>query len=189
MLAGAPCDLFLSADPLHLDRLATGNRLRADSRKLVATNSLTVLGPVGNSAIKAPRDLLSADRIALADPASPLGKCSKTYLEQLGIYEALAPKTVLVDNSRAIMAAIRSGRADAGIAFASDAAKATDCQVLFQIDPTDASLAYFAGVCTGQREPDAQALLSFFATPAAERCFRRCGLTLPKPGSKKRILK
>ena len=118
--------------------------------------------------------------LVLADPASPLGKCSRAYLEQIDLYDALLPRAVHVDNSRAVLAAIRSGRADAGLAFASDVAKATDCRLLFSIDPAEASLTYFAAVCSGRREKDAQALLDFFQTPAAQRSFRRCGLTLPR---------
>lgn len=175
----APCDLFLSADPVHLDRLAAAKRIRVKSRTVVATNSLAAIGPDKGSAISKPRDLLNVKHIALADPVSPLGKCSSDYLERIGIHQALIPKAVLVDNSRAILAAIRSGRADAGLAFASDAAKAVDCRILFPIDPAEASLAYSAAVCRGEREKDSQSLLDFFATSTAQRCFRRCGLTLP----------
>jgi molybdenum ABC transporter molybdate-binding protein len=179
VLAGAPCDLFVSADPLHLERLQAEKRLEPKSRRVVATNSLAAIGPDKQSTVAAPRDLLDLKCIALADPASPLGKCSRTYLERHEIYERLLPRAVHVDNSRAILAAIRSGRAEAGLAFASDAAKATDCRLLFAIDPAEASLEYAAAVCHGQRERDARALLEFFHAPAAQRCFRRCGLTLP----------
>jgi molybdate transport system substrate-binding protein len=183
VLAGSPCDLFISADPIHLDRLASAKLIPIKSRKVVATNSLAAIGPgkIG-SPISSPRDLLapSVKHIALADPASPLGKCSRAYLERLGIYLELFPKIVPVDNSRAILAAIRSGCADAGLAFASDAAKAADCRILFTIDPAEAGLSYFAAVCNGERKKDAQSLLEFFGTPLAQRCFRRCGLTLPK---------
>jgi molybdate transport system substrate-binding protein len=185
VLAGAPCDLFVSADPLHLDRLAAEKRVRLKSRKLVATNTLAAIGPEEGPAIVNAGELLSVKHIALADPASPLGKCSRAYLEQIGLYETLTPKAVLVDNSRAILAAIRSGRADAGLAFASDAAKAAGCRVLFSIDSAAANLAYFAAVCSGEREQDSQALLDFFGAPAAQRCFRRCGLALPGKPPKK----
>ncbi len=183
VLAGAPCDLFVSADPVHLDRLATAKLIRTRSRKIVATNSLAAIGPSeSRSLVSKPCDLLAASvkHIALADPVSPLGKCSQSYLDQLGIYDALRSKVVPVDNSRAILAAIRSGCADAGLAFASDAAKATGCRILFAIDPAEAGLSYCAAVCDGERQKGAQALLNFFDTPAAQRCFRRCGLSLPK---------
>ncbi len=183
VLAGAPCDLFVSADPAHLDQLGAAKLIRNKSRKIVATNSLAAIGlNESRTSVSAPRDLLSPNvkHVAMADPVSPLGKCSKSYLDRLGIYEALLPKVVPVDNSRAILAAIRSGCADAGLAFASDAAKATDCRILFTVDPADAGLSYVAAVCDGDRKKDAQSLLDFFDTVSAQRCFRRCGLSLPK---------
>ena len=143
-------------------------------------NSLAVIGPESSAAMKGPRDLLRCRHLVLADPASPLGKCSRDYLEREGIYQDLLPKTVLVDNSRGILAAIRTGRAEAGIAFASDAAQAAECRTRLAIDPTQAGIAYSAAICTGQREGDSQALLNFLTSPLGQRCFRRCGLTLPR---------
>ncbi len=151
---------------------------------MVATNSLAVVGPADASPMKSPRDLLDCRQVVLADPASPLGDCSRTYLESLGMYESLRGSAVIVDNSRGILAAIRSGSAAAGLAFASDAAHAAGCRLLLPVDPAQAHLAYWAGVCTGQREKDAQALLTFFQSPAAQRCFRRCGLALPAAKSR-----
>ncbi len=184
VLAGAPCDLFISADSIHLDRLAAADLIQADSRVVLAANSLAAIGPKDAcDAIRKPRDLIAkhVKHVALADSASPLGKCSQSYLEALGLYEALLPKVLHVDNSRGILAAIDSGRAEAGLAFVSDAARATQCRILFTIDPAAASLEYSAAVVqSGQRSADAQLLLDFFATPVARRCFRRCGLALPK---------
>jgi molybdenum ABC transporter molybdate-binding protein len=187
VLAGAPCDLFVSADPIHLDRLAAARLTRDKSRKVVATNSLAAIGPSNKPlAISSPCDLLKVKHIALADPVSPLGKCSQAWLDRLGIYPTLLPRIVTVDNSRAILAAIRSGRAEAGLAFASDAERANDCRILFRIHPADAGLSYTAAVCKGARETDSQSLIDFFDAPAAKRCFRRCGLALPKERKDKR---
>ena len=182
VLEGAPCDVFISADPIHLDRLASAKLIRTKSRQVLATNSLAAIGPhEQSSAISSPHDLLapSVKHIALADPASPLGKCSHAYLNGLGIYNQLLAKIVPVDNSRD-SPAIRSGRADAALAFASDAAKAAECRILFRVDPSEAGLSYFGVTCNGVRKKDSQSLLNFFSTPLAQRCFRRCGLTLPK---------
>jgi molybdate transport system substrate-binding protein len=179
LLAGAPCDLFVSADPAHIKRLAAAKKIVTGSKKTVATNCLAAIGSQEEGAATSPSSLLQAKQFVLADPDSPLGKCSRTYLEQIGIYATLQPKLVLVDNSQAVLAAIRSGAADAGLAFASDAAKANGCRILFAIDPAEASLNYTAAVCRGKREADSQSLLDFFSTLPAQRCFRRCGLTLP----------
>ena len=184
VLAGAPCDLFLSADSTHLDRLATAGLVRPDSKVVLAANSLAAIGPKDEGkAIRGPNDLMGkhVKHVAMAAAESPLGKCSRAYLQSVGLYESLLAKAVFVDNSRGILAAIASGLAEAGLAFASDAAHATHCKILFTIDPAAASLEYSAAVVHGgQRSADAQSLLVFLATPVARRCFRRCGLAMPK---------
>jgi molybdenum ABC transporter molybdate-binding protein len=178
VLSGASCDIFLSADSSHLERLAAAKRISGGFRA-VAMNSLAVIGPRSNAAINSVRDLPSTKQLVVADPASPLGNCTKVYLQRMGVYESVAQKAIVVDNSRAIMAAIRSGRADAGIAFASDAEKAADCQVLFAIEPSAAKVTYSAAICNGQRQKETLALLEFIRSAPAERCFRRCGFTMP----------
>ena len=112
-----------------------GKAVGRGPRGVLASNSLAIIAAAGKSlAIRKAADLAanSVRHVALADPASPLGKVSRTYLEQLGLYEKLWPKVVQVDNSRGIVAAIQAGRAEAGLAFASDADQATECRVLAQ---------------------------------------------------------
>jgi molybdate transport system substrate-binding protein len=182
VLAGAPCDLFVSADRTDLDRLAEQGKLATGEPRVVATNTLVALGPRGmRRTVKKLSDLATEriKHIVLADPECPLGRHSQACLRQAGYYDVLVKKAVHVDNSRAVLAALSAGRAEAALAFASDAAKATDCETLFAIDDNASALAYWGAVVRGgQREHEAQRLLDFFATPLARRCFRRCGLAL-----------
>ena len=179
LMAGAPCDLFVSADTAHLDRLQSSGFIEASSCRKLATNGLAAIAPLGRTiGVRRPRDLLSSavKHVALADPACPLGKLSKQFLETSGLYEPLRPKALFVDNSRGILAAIHSGVADVGLAFTSDAAKTGECQTLFQLRPTQASIDCAAAV--GSRSAnaaEANRLLEFFVSPTARRCFRRCG--------------
>lgn len=182
VLAGAPCDVFLSADAVHVERLAAEKLIQPGSRRIVAANTLVCIGPrTGTLKVRKAEDLLSSqvEHVALADPESPLGKCSRAYLTDLGCYDQLLPKVIHMDNSRTLLSAVRSGRSVAGLAFASDAAKATDCKVLFTIDPDEASLEYSAAVLRGPGAKSGRAVLDFFASPAARREFRRHGLALP----------
>ena len=184
ILAGAPCDLFISADAAHLDHLSAAGLTDAGQQRVVATNSLVAIGTTEIRAhVRKPVDLLApaVKHIAVAEPACPLGKYSQAYLHTTGYIDDLMSKVVQVDNSRGVLAALASGRAQAGLAFASDAAHAPDCQVLFTITGASDSLLYCAAVVErGQRGEDARKLLDFFSTPVAQRCFRRCGFALPK---------
>lgn len=178
LLSGAPGDLFLSADASHLDRLEATALADPRSRRPLARNGLALVAASGKTfAIRKMADLLNApfEHIALADPACPLGKCSKTWLKQQGLYGKLLPRAVQVDNSRGVLSALHGGRADVGLAFASDAADGKDCQVLLRARPQQASVEYAGIALRRGHETEARELLDFIASPTTWACFRRCG--------------
>jgi molybdate transport system substrate-binding protein len=168
VLAGAPCDLFITADELHLDRLEAAGLAARGSRRVLATNGLAAVA-LSELPVRKPADLVKVERLALGDPASPIGKCSQRYLEAQGLFEALRPRVVYVDNSRGVLAALESGRAQVGLAFTSDA---RNCQVLF---PAEKSAVRYCAAVVGQSTA-AAVLLEFLASAPARRSFRRCGL-------------
>src|SRR5262245_4049666 len=179
LLAGAPADLFLSADSPQLDRLEAAGLVERSARRPLAENSLAAIGPAGQApSIRRPTDLARAStlRVALAHPASPLGGYTRIYLEKLGLYTSLLSRVALVDNSRAVVAAVRSGQADVGLAYGSDAARADGCRVLFRVDPRSLSICYAAALVGRSDQPEqARALLDFLTSVPAARRFRRCG--------------
>ncbi len=179
LLSGAPGDVFISAEPTELDRLDAAKLIAAKSRRAVARNGLAAIGVAGIESIRKVSDLESnrIKRIALAEPASPLGRCCMNYLQSAGVYDRLAPKVLWVDNSRAVLSAVASKAADAGLAFSSDASRQGDWQLLFRVPLAKASAIYEAAAITREvKLAESQELLEFLATPAAQRCFRRCGL-------------
>ncbi|HEX4148954.1 MAG TPA: molybdate ABC transporter substrate-binding protein, partial [Pirellulales bacterium] len=184
LLGGMAADVFLAADAVHFERLEQAGVLAPDSRRALVQNSLAVVASPGRRLpVRKPADLLKPDirRVALADPLSPLGKMSRAYLEQVGIYQALLPRVVQVDNSRAVLAALHTNCAEVGLAFGSETVIDDHCQVLFRAPGTQACVRYFGGVLGGSRQGDETArLLKFFASPTARSCFRRCGFQLAK---------
>jgi molybdate transport system substrate-binding protein len=179
LLAGAPGDLFIAAEPAELDRLDAAKQLVAGSRRIVAENGLAIVGSAKAGAVKKAADLLTKrfKHVALAEPACPLGQYSKAYLQKARVYEGLLPKVLHVDNSRAVLAAVVSGAAEAGVAFSSDAASAGAWQTLLRV-PTSQASAIYAGaiVRRGQRRKEAEKLLDFITSAAGARCLKRCGL-------------
>jgi len=183
LLAGAPGDLFISAEQSEIVRLEKAGRLQPRSSRVVASNGLAVIGPRGKAAFKKIADLKSKTirRIVLAEPACPLGRYSQTYLQSVGLLEAIGPKMLHVDNSRAVLSAVAARAADAGIAFSSDAARSDQCQTWFNIPQSQAAANYVAGLIRGsQQTKAAKQLLDFIASGDGAKCFRRHGLTLAK---------
>src|SRR5262249_14229512 len=116
------------------------------------------------------------ERVALAEPACPLGNYSKRYLEMVGIYEKVLSKVVHVDNSRAVLTAVSSGAVDAGLAFTSDAARSRTPQTLFDVPTSQVSAEYVGALArTGKQVEKAKAFLDFMTSRAAAKCLRRCG--------------
>jgi molybdate transport system substrate-binding protein len=185
VLGGAMADLFLTADPAQVDRLEALGVVQPSTRALLAENALAAIGPADRTPpVRKPADLLGpgVTRVAVAAPSTPLGGYTRAYLEGLGLYAALLPRAVQVDNSRAVVGAVRAGQADVGLIYSSAAATASDCRVLFRVRPWATPIRY-AGVVTSRgRHPDqGRDLLEFLTSRRAIRRFRRCGF-LPVRG-------
>lgn len=184
LLAGTQADLFLTADPKQLDRLRAHRLLRPGGSTVLAGNTLAAIAPADRPLeVRKPSDLRrpNVSRIALAASRCPLGGYTRAYLEGLGLYDALAHRVLEVDNARAVLAAVRAGRADVGLAYGSDAAYAAGCRILFRVRRLPEPIRYAAAVLSLGRHPErASALLDFLSSPAASQRFRRCGF-LPTP--------
>jgi molybdenum ABC transporter molybdate-binding protein len=178
LLAGARADLFLAADARQLDRLEAARLVQAGSRAVLAENALAAIGPAGRApAVCRPAGLARPGvRVALASPTAPLGGYARAWLEARGLSGAVLPGALVVDNSRAVAAAVRAGRADVGLVYHSDAVRAAGCRLLFRARRPAVPIAYAAAVLRRGRQPEeARALLDFLASPAAAARYRRCG--------------
>jgi molybdate transport system substrate-binding protein len=179
LLVGDAVDLFLTADAGQLDRLDKAHLLDSGPRTMFAENTLAAIAPADHAvAVRKPADLArpAVTRIALAGPTSPLGNYTRLYLESLNLYAPLMPRVVRVDNSRAVVATVRAGRADVGLVYGSDALRAHGCRQLFRVRRCPAPIRYTAArVCRGRQTEQAQAFLQFLTSAASAHRFRRCG--------------
>jgi molybdate transport system substrate-binding protein len=183
LLAGTPADLFLTAAPGPMDRLEAAGLLRPGTRVALAENTLAVLAPGDRSLpVRKPADLDAPEvaRIAIAAPDCPLGAYTRAWLLAVGLGRLLT-RAVPVDNSGAVVAALRAGLADVGLVYSSDAARADGCRLLFRVRHRSAAVHYQAAVLahTSLAGP-ARALLDFLTSRAADSRLRRCGL-IPAP--------
>jgi molybdenum ABC transporter molybdate-binding protein len=179
ILGGALADLFLTADPRELERLEErGFALPGTSTRL-ASNSLAAIAQQDRVLnVRRPADLLRPEvaRMAIAVSSTPLGSYSRAYLEELGLYDALIPRAVLVDNSQAVVAAVRAGQAEAGLVYSTAATSVRDCRLLFRARQTPEPIRYAgAVVCRGTHPKQARDLLAFLTSQPAVQRFRRCG--------------
>jgi molybdate transport system substrate-binding protein len=145
----------------------------------LAANTLVALGRARRAlVVHKPADLLGPQvtRIALASPSCPLGGYTRAYLEGEGLYDEVMRRAVLVDHSRAVVAAVQSGQVDVGMVYGSAGATALGCRVLFRARWPREAIRYVGVVVRRARQPEqARGLLEFLASPPALRRFRRCG--------------
>jgi molybdate transport system substrate-binding protein len=179
ILAGASVDLFLSADSVQLDRLAAQSVVRADTITAFAENTLAAIGSADLVAsVRRPANLLGAGvaRIALAAPSCPLGCYTRAYLEGLGLYEALLERTVLVNHSQAVVAAVQAGQADAGLVYSSALATAPGCRVLFRVRQPRVPIRYAGAVVSRSAQATrSRHFLHFLTSVQAAQRFRQFG--------------
>lgn len=179
LLAGAPLDLFVTADACQLEHLQRLGIVEPESLTHLAENSLAAVGAAGRSLrVRRSADLARSDvtRIALASPSTPLGRYARLYLQREGLYDRLRSRTLLVENSRSVLGAVRSGQADIGLIYGSDTANFPDCQLLFRVRQAPVRMRFTAAaVCRGQYPTETRRLLDFLASPWAASRFRRCG--------------
>src|SRR6185312_2569524 len=108
--AGAPAEVYFSADLQWMNYLQERGLLQAGSRHDLLGNSLVLIAPADSSlrvSIGPGLDLsrlLRAGRLALADPDSvPAGIYAKEALEKLGAWRSVVPRLVRAENVRAAL--------------------------------------------------------------------------------------
>jgi molybdate transport system substrate-binding protein len=121
--AGAPADVFFSADTAKMDALEKAGLVRREDRREFLSNRLAVVVSVDSSlSVHGTRDLLQFRRIALADPAAvPAGIYAKKWLESVGVWKQVAGRVVPTLDVRAALAAVESGAVEAAVVYRTDA--------------------------------------------------------------------
>jgi molybdate transport system substrate-binding protein len=166
IVAGAPADLFLSADERSM------NRVRTTSRVSVLSNQLVIVIPHDAK----PRPLTAMSTIALAEPSSvPAGIYAREWLQKRGLWNALRAKIVPTDNVRSALAAVVAGNADAAIVYRTDARIAKRVRVA-QVVTDGPRISYPFALLSGAEEPEAaRRFLAYLQRPAARATFLEHG--------------
>jgi molybdate transport system substrate-binding protein len=174
--AGAPADVFVSADRARMDQLEAAGLVRPADRVDLVSNRLVVVLPAGSPlAVRSAADLLGVRRLALADPvAVPAGAYARQWLEQAGLWAALRERVVPALDVRTALAAVESAAVDAGVVYRTDAAVSRRVRVAFEVADGPA-IVYPAAVLASSARPLARAFLEELRSPAARAVFERRG--------------
>ena len=185
ILAGAPVDLFVSADERQMDRVAAESLIDGE-RVVLLSNRLAVVVPAGEAAApRAPAALREPAfrRIAIGDPAGvPAGVYARCYLASLGLWDALAPRMVPTRSVRAALAVVEAGDADAGIVYRTDALSSDEVAFAFEVPEDDGpAIAYPAAILAdAPNRAGAARFLDYLRSDVARSAFRRAGFVVPE---------
>jgi molybdate transport system substrate-binding protein len=181
--AGAPADLFFSADEAKVDELDKKGLLLPATRRALLSNTLVVI--VSAEAKQSPAsaaDLAKPDfrKIALAEPHSvPAGIYAREYLQKLGLWNAVESKVVPTESVRAALAAVESGNVDAGIVYKTDSMISKKVNIAAEIPAAEApKICYAIAITTSSSQPERAAKFEeYLAGAAARSVFAKFGFT------------
>ena len=185
--AGAPADLFVSADVEWMGDVARRGRIVSGTRAIVARNRLVVVGGKGAPGLtmRGP-DLarrLSAGPLAMADPDTvPAGRYGRAALTRLGAWHAIEPHVVRAENVRAALAFVERGAAPYGIVYATDVMAAGAGVRMAGVFPAAShpSIVYpVARLKQGPAPAEAEGFRRFLLSPAGRAILMRRGFGAP----------
>ncbi len=181
VLAGAPVDVFASADEANMTKLTDAGA--AATPTVFATNSLVVITQPGNpGGITGLADLATAGIVSLCGVEVPCGRFAAQALETAGV---VIPETSVTrgQNVKATLTAVAEGDAVAGIVYLTDAqaAGATVATVDIPLAQNVVATYPIASVITPDAEPNeaADAFVDYVTGEEGQKVLAGAGFAPP----------
>ena len=186
--AGAPADIFISANERWMDHLEKTGSIIPGSRRGPIANALVLIAPAATAAevvdITPNLDIAAllgdGGWLALGDPAHvPAGIYARQALIHLGQWQDLRDRLARSDNVRAALALVGRGEARLGIVYATDA-RITDRVRVIGTFPADTHtpITYPFAIAAGHDRPDVRHLFDHLTGAAGTAVFERFGFTI-----------
>ena len=179
--AGAPADIFISADQDWMDNLAHQKLIKPESRVTLLGNRLVLIAPKAAGKTGEIADLpalLGDGLLAMADTTGvPAGKYGKAALTRLGLWDMVQGRVAQAENVRAALALVARGEAAAGIVYASDTIAEPNVTVIATFPADSHAPIEYPAALLASAGPGAEKLLKFLSSPAARGYFQEQGFT------------
>jgi len=184
--AGAPADLFISADEEWMDHVAAKGLIRPGTRATFLTNRLVLIAPAASKAqLTIGRNFplaraLGQGRLAMADPdAVPAGKYGKAALSALGVWPGVEGRLARAENVRAALALVERGEAPFGIVYATDARASSRVRIVGTFPAnTHPAITYPIATLKTSGNPQAEAFRRFLLSQEGKAIFARRGFAV-----------
>lgn len=166
-LAGAPFDVFISANEHWVQRLREKNLVErieplASNRVVVATAAASALddGAFGDG------------RIAAAERQAPLGMATDSVLQHLAVDAAVLKRIVRAPSARAALEWVATKDATSGFLFASDVALDKRVKVAWELPANAQAKTHVVGAVANGAAAEAQDFLQALASTSGQAAFR-----------------
>lgn len=188
LVAGAPADVFISADEPSMDAAVKGKAIKPDTRVDFLRNHLVVVAPKTSKLEKldltpaAFAAAIGSGRLATGEVKTvPAGRYAKEALDKLGLWATVGPKLAMTDNVRAALEYVARGETPLGIVYATDAASDPRVKVVARFpDGSHQPIVYPIALTAASKNPAAPRFVAFLRSAAAAPTFEKQGFQVIK---------
>jgi molybdate transport system substrate-binding protein len=184
---GAPADVFFSADVVWMDYLSERKLIRDETRINVVHNEVVLVqggnGAKNQTVVVGPSlpivAIIGSGPIAMCNPGShPAGRYARLRLQESNLWDAIASKIAIVENSQVAALMAARGDASAAVVFATDIHDVSNVRIAGVFpDQIDSPIVYPAALTALASHPEnARRLLDYLHSPVAQKIFERFGI-------------
>lgn len=176
--AGAPADLYVSANRKWMDFLEGNDLLLAGTRTNIACNALVLIAPK-NSAMTYegfPGNLKGM--LSVGDFKSvPAGTYAEAALRSLGWLDDVQARLIKGTNVRTVLMYVERGEVDAGIVYRTDAMQSDKVKILGTFPADSHPPIVYPAACLKEGSDSAKKFLIFLKTDTAKTIIKAYGFT------------
>lgn len=179
--AGAPADVYFSADTAWMDELVGKGFVVKSTRVDLLGNTLVLVSPAAGGSVTDLSTVGRAAHLALAGESVPAGKYALAALTALGVWDSVEDHVVRGDNVRTVLSWVATGEADAGVVYGTDAKVEPRVKVVYTFPASShPAIVYPAAVTTSSTHAaDASAFLDYCRSAAGMAVFTAAGFSAP----------
>lgn len=182
--AGAPAQIYISANPKWMDYLQERKLIINHSRKNLLSNRIVLISPRGQPlTVEMNKTYNFAEqlpgKLCLGDPAHvPVGMYAKQALLSMGWWDGLKRRIVGTKDVRAAVVFVELGECAAGIVYATDANASEKIELITEFPAVSHSPIVYP-VAALSTNKAATTFLKYLSSPQAVTIFKEYGFQLP----------
>ena len=181
--AGAPADLFLSANIHWMDYLEENDAIEVETRTPLLSNSLVLVQPHDATPLLTLETVatgLRDSRLAMGDPDHvPAGIYAKQALIKLNLWPQVKDRIAAMPSVRTALALVSRGEVAAGIVYASDATASDKIRVSAHFSSDNhQKIHYPIAIVKGRKTEAALNFLEFLKSDQSVKLFTNHGFSV-----------